>query len=122
MECVGTGDQREAHREGPHTCGSCQLLLVCLGCLQAGYAGLSTVSIACLLSAHKEKGRKLSMAHTRSNQRGKEPPRTNSQGNRRSQQRKVQRLFQSNMLTALFGRSVSTLVTRIILTLVTVGV
>jgi peroxiredoxin len=34
---------------------------------------------------------------------------------RKSQQRKVQRLFQSDTLTTLFGRSVGTLVTRVIL-------
>ncbi len=62
------------------------------------------------------------MSNSRSHQRGKEPPRGNTQGNRKSQQRKVQRLFGSNTLTALFGRSVTTLITRSIFMLVIVGV
>ena len=41
--------------------------------------------------------------------------------NRKAQQRKVQRLFQSDVLTALFGRSVGTLIMRSALTSATIG-
>ncbi len=41
--------------------------------------------------------------------------------NRKAQQRKVQRLFQSDLLTALFGRSVGTVITRSVLLVATVG-
>jgi peroxiredoxin len=42
--------------------------------------------------------------------------------NRKLQERKVQQLFQSDVLTALFGRSVGTLVTRSMLAVVVIGV
>jgi len=41
--------------------------------------------------------------------------------NRKAQQRKVQRLFQSDMLTAIFGRSVGTLIMRSALTIAALG-
>ncbi len=41
--------------------------------------------------------------------------------NRKAQQRKVQRVFQSDLLTALFGRSVGTVITRSVLLVATVG-
>src|SRR5690242_9276531 len=41
--------------------------------------------------------------------------------NRKAQQRKVQRLFQSDLLTAIFGRSIGTLVMRIVLIVAAVG-
>lgn len=42
--------------------------------------------------------------------------------NRNLQERKVQRLFQSDVLTALFGRSGGTLITRSVLAVVVIGV
>ena len=41
--------------------------------------------------------------------------------NRKAQQRKVQRLFQSDLLTAIFGRSVGTVITRSVLLVAVVG-
>src|SRR5215813_13200179 len=41
---------------------------------------------------------------------------------RKPQQRKMPRLFQNPLLTALFGRSVGTLVTRSVLTVVVIGI
>ena len=43
------------------------------------------------------------------------------QSTRRPQQRKVPRLFQSDLLTALFGRSMATLITRSVLIVAAVG-
>src|SRR2546425_6752960 len=40
---------------------------------------------------------------------------------RKPQQRNMHRLFQSNALTALFGRSVGTLVTRVVLFVAVIG-
>lgn len=44
------------------------------------------------------------------------------QSKRRPQRRRERRLFQSDSLTAVFGRSVATMTTRIVLSLATVGV
>jgi peroxiredoxin len=48
-------------------------------------------------------------------------PMVKTPSNRKVQQRKVQRLFQSNTLTALFGRSVGTLVTRVVFIVAALG-
>ncbi len=47
---------------------------------------------------------------------------TKTPSNRKLQERKVQRLFQSNALTAIFGRSRGTLITRSVLVVVVIGV
>jgi len=53
------------------------------------------------------------MAKSRSTRNTRPVAKTPS--NQRAQQRKVQRLFQSDILTAIFGRSVGTLITRSVL-------
>lgn len=58
------------------------------------------------------------MANTRSN-RNTQPAKTPS--NKKVQQRKVQRIFQSELLTSIFGRSVGTLITRSMMIVVAVG-
>src|SRR5262249_52560551 len=49
-------------------------------------------------------------------------PAAKTTASQKSRQRKVQRLFQSDVLTALFGRSVGTLITRSLLAVVVIGV
>jgi peroxiredoxin len=68
--------------------------------------------------AHR-KGKALFMAKTRSTRNTQPMLKTSS--NRRVQQRKVQRLFQSDLLTAIFGRSVGTLIMRSALTIAAIG-
>jgi len=60
------------------------------------------------------------MANTRSTRNTRTGVRTSS--SRKPQQRKMSRLFQNNILTALFGRSVGTLVARSVVTVVGIGV
>jgi peroxiredoxin len=60
------------------------------------------------------------MANTRSHHTTRSVAKTSS--SRKPQQRKMPRLFQNPLLTALFGRSVGTLVTRSVLTVVVIGV
>ncbi len=48
-------------------------------------------------------------------------PMVKTPSNRKVQQRKVQRLFQSDVLTAIFGRSVGTLIMRSALTMAAIG-
>ena len=59
------------------------------------------------------------MAKTRSTRNTH--PMVKTPSNRKAQQRKVQRLFQSDVLTAIFGRSVGTLIMRSALTSATIG-
>src|SRR5258708_28159115 len=65
------------------------------------------------------KERVLCMANTRSTRNTHVIGKTSS--NRKAQQRKVRRLFQSDLLTALFGRSVGTVITSSVLLVATVG-
>lgn len=60
------------------------------------------------------------MANTRSHRTMRSVAKTSS--SRKPQQRKMPRLFQNPLLTGLFGRSVGTLVTRSVLTVVVIGV
>jgi peroxiredoxin len=60
------------------------------------------------------------MAKSRSTRNTRSLAKTPS--HRNLQERKVQRLFQSDVLTAIFGRSVGTLITRSVLTVVVIGV
>jgi len=60
------------------------------------------------------------MANTRSHRTTHSVAKTSS--SRKLQQRTMPRLFQNTLLTALFGRSVGTLVTRSVLTMVVIGV
>jgi peroxiredoxin len=60
------------------------------------------------------------MARTNSHRDPRSTVRPSS--NRKPQQRNMPRLFQNTLLTALFGRSVGTLVTRSVLTVVVIGV
>ena len=59
------------------------------------------------------------MAKSRSTRNTRSMAKTPS--HRKLQERKVQRLFQSDVLTAIFGRSVGTLITRSVLIVATVG-
>lgn len=59
------------------------------------------------------------MANTRSNRNTH--PAAERASNSKTQQRKVQRLFQSDLLTSIFGRSVGTLITRSMMIVVAVG-
>jgi cytochrome c biogenesis protein CcmG/thiol:disulfide interchange protein DsbE len=59
------------------------------------------------------------MANTRSHRNTHSVAKTSS--GRKPQQRKMPRLFQNTLLTALFGRSVGTLVTRIVLFVAVIG-
>src|SRR5215470_16068647 len=66
------------------------------------------------------KGEVLFMAKSRSTRNTR--PMAKTPSDRKPQKRKVQRLFQSDVLTAIFGRSVGTLITRSALTMVVIGV
>lgn len=59
------------------------------------------------------------MANTQSNRNTH--PAAERASNSKTQQRKVQRLFQSDLLTSIFGRSVGTLITRSLMIVVAVG-
>lgn len=60
------------------------------------------------------------MAHTNPHRDARSPARPSS--NRKPPRRNMKRLFQSDALTTLFGRNVGTLVTRIVLTVVVIGI
>src|SRR5215469_7532067 len=68
----------------------------------------------------ERKGEVLFMAKSRSARNTRPVAKTTA--SRKPQQRRVQRLFQSDALTALFGRSRGTLITRSVLAVVVIGV
>src|SRR5260370_36040218 len=70
-------------------------------------------------ACHKRKGEVLFMAKSRSTRNTRPVAKTTA--SRKPQQRKGQRLFQSDVLTALFGRSRGTLVKRSVLIVAAVG-